>query len=395
MRLLFIVVITFSLFLTGCWGSNEIDTLAINVAIGIDKDGDKCKITSQIINPRVIAVGENANESPVIIFEKEGTDLDEAILKMTSKSSRKLFNLHLRMLVISEEAAKHGIKNIIEYFFRNNEYRTDFYIVIAKDATARDILKVLSPTELIPAIDMYESLELSGEREATTKPVKIIELANAIISEGKNPTLTGIKIDEEEEIIPDSIEELQKSSNIKKLAHYGIGVLKEDKLIGWLNEEESKGFNYITGNVYRAVIHSHCEGGSRIAYQIIKLDSKITADLIDGKPVINVKLNVLANIRNIFGELDVTDVKNIKVLVEEAEKRIKNICEDTLNKVQNEFKTDIFGFGEVIYRKYPKLWKELKDDWDSKFSDLDVYVDVNVKINQLGQITKPVFMKGN
>ena len=133
----------------------------------------------------------------------------------------------------------------------------------------------------------------------------------------------------------------------------------------------------------------------RIAYQIIKLDSKITADLIDGKPVINVKLNVLANIRNIFGELDVTDVKNIKVLVEEAEKRIKNICEDTLNKVQNEFKTDIFGFGEVIYRKYPKLWKELKDDWDSKFSDLDVYVDVNVKINQLGQITKPVFMKGN
>src|SRR5690554_2505035 len=104
MRLLFIVVITFSLFLTGCWGSNEIDTLAINVAIGIDKDGDKCKITSQIINPRVIAVGENANESPVIIFEKEGTDLDAAILKMTSKSSRKLFNLHLRMLVISEEA---------------------------------------------------------------------------------------------------------------------------------------------------------------------------------------------------------------------------------------------------------------------------------------------------
>jgi len=113
----------FSLLLTGCWGSSEIDTLAINVAIGLDKAGDKCKVSSQIINPRAIAVGENANESPVILFEKEGVDIDEAMLKMTSKSSRKLFNLHLRMLVISEEVARRGIKNVVEYFLRNNEYR--------------------------------------------------------------------------------------------------------------------------------------------------------------------------------------------------------------------------------------------------------------------------------
>jgi len=122
-RVLFIVVIMFSLLLTGCWGSSEIDTLAINVAIGLDKAGDKCKVSSQIINPRAIAVGENANESPVILFEKEGVDIDEAMLKMTSKSSRKLFNLHLRMLVISEEVARRGIKNVVEYFLRNNEYR--------------------------------------------------------------------------------------------------------------------------------------------------------------------------------------------------------------------------------------------------------------------------------
>lgn len=123
MRVLFIVVIMFSLLLTGCWGSSEIDTLAINVAIGLDKAGDKCKVSSQIINLRAIAVGENANESPVILFEKEGVDIDEAMLKMTSKSSRKLFNLHLRMLVISEEVARRGIKNVVEYFLRNNEYR--------------------------------------------------------------------------------------------------------------------------------------------------------------------------------------------------------------------------------------------------------------------------------
>lgn len=395
MKVLFIVVTMLFFFLTGCWGSNEIDTLAINMAIGIDKSEEGYNISSQIINPRVIAVGENTNESPIVLFEKEGADMDEAILKMTSKSSRKIFNLHLKMLVIGEEVARDGIKDIIEYFLRNNEYRTDFYIVIAKDMNAKDILKVLSPIELIPAIDMYESLELSGESLASTRPVKILELANDIISEGKNAFLTGIKIDTKEEIISDSIETLQKSSNIKKLTYHGTGVLKEDKLIGWLNDEESKGLNYITGNVDKTALHLSSEDSFKIAYQVVRANSKITVDLIDGEPRINVRVNILANVKNVLDYIDLTDMKSVEILVGVAEKKIKELCEDAVIKVQNEFQTDVLGFGNTIYRRYPKVWKELKNDWDSKFSKLDVNIDVNVKINQLGELTKPFFMEEN
>lgn len=395
MKVLFIVVTMLFFFLTGCWGSNEIDTLAINMAIGIDKSEEGYNISSQIINPRVIAVGENTNESPIVLFEREGADMDEAILKMTSKSSRKIFNLHLKMLVIGEEVARDGIKDIIEYFLRNNEYRTDFYIVIAKDMNAKDILKVLSPIELIPAIDMYESLELSGESLASTRPVKILELANDIISEGKNAFLTGIKIDTKEEIISDSIETLQKSSNIKKLTYHGTGVLKEDKLIGWLNDEESKGLNYITGNVDKTALHLSSEDSFKIAYQVVRANSKITVDLIDGEPRINVRVNILANVKNVLDYIDLTDMKSVEILVGVAEKKIKELCEDAVIKVQNEFQTDVLGFGNTIYRRYPKVWKELKNDWDSKFSKLDVNIDVNVKINQLGELTKPFFMEEN
>ncbi|TYQ12679.1 UNVERIFIED_CONTAM: spore germination protein KC [Acetivibrio alkalicellulosi] len=395
MKWLAIIVTLFVLFLSGCWSSDEIDTLAINMVVGIDKSENGFIISHQVINPRAIAVGENASESPVVLFEEEGVDIDETISKFVSKSARKTFNLHLRMVIIGEEVAKDGIKDIIDYFLRNNEYRTDFYIAIARNTTAKEILKILTPIEAIPGVDLYNSLELSSQRLASTKPMRIIELANTIISEGNNPVISGITMDYKGDIIPDSLEELQKSKNIIKLVYSGMGILKEDKLIGWLSDTEARGVNYITGNVVRSVGHSYYKDDIKITYEVIKSDSKITARLIDDKPVIKVKINVLANVTNVTGELDVSDMNNTKILSEVLENRLRQICEDTLSKVQREFKTDIFGFGDTIYRKHPKLWRELKSDWASEFSKLDVNIDIIVKINQLGEITKPIFMKGD
>ena len=72
---------------------------------------------------------------------------------------------------------------------------------------------------------------------------------------------------------------------------------------------------------------------------------------------------------------------------------IKSLCEKALNKAQKELKTDIFGFGETIHRKYPKMWKKMKDNWDDIFPNLPVNITVEVDTKQLGGIGKPLFMK--
>ncbi|HPD01686.1 MAG TPA: Ger(x)C family spore germination C-terminal domain-containing protein, partial [Acetivibrio sp.] len=72
---------------------------------------------------------------------------------------------------------------------------------------------------------------------------------------------------------------------------------------------------------------------------------------------------------------------------------VKSLCEKALNKAQKELKTDIFGFGEEIHRKHPKLWKKLKKEWSNKFPDLPVNITVEVETKQLGGIGKPLFMK--
>lgn len=64
-----------------------------------------------------------------------------------------------------------------------------------------------------------------------------------------------------------------------------------------------------------------------------------------------------------------------------------------MNKAQKDLETDIFGFGEVIHRKYPELWEKIKENWNNEFADLPVNITVKVKTNHLGQITKPFFIK--
>ena len=81
------------------------------------------------------------------------------------------------------------------------------------------------------------------------------------------------------------------------------------------------------------------------------------------------------------------------MVVNLLENRLQEFCESALRKAQTELHSDIFGFGEVIHVKYPKLWKEIKSNWSVEFSRLPVEFDVTVELNKTGEISKSVFTK--
>ena len=61
--------------------------------------------------------------------------------------------------------------------------------------------------------------------------------------------------------------------------------------------------------------------------------------------------------------------------------------------MQNHLKVDIFGFGDAIHRADPAAWKILKEDWDERFTHLDVNVQADVKIRRIGTVTNSFFHK--
>lgn len=380
------------ILLNGCWNSREINTLAIAVCTGIDKTEDGYRITQQVINPKAIVSKKSTEESPVIIYSDTGRDLFEIKRKLTTECPRRIYNSHLRVVVIGEAAAKDGIENIIDFFARGNEYRTDFYFVIAKGTTANEVLSILTPLETIPGIEMFDSLKTSEEVWALTQGTKIIELINSIAADGKNAVLTGLEITNGE-TNSNSTEALKKINNTKRLKYSSLGAFKKGKLVGWLNTEQSKGYNYIEGNVKSTVGYVYYSDKNKITSEVIGTKAKRKASMVNDKPIIDVEISIEQNIGAIEGNFDITKPGNKEIINMLSEKRVKLMCEDSINKAKKDFKSDIFGFGEVIHRAYPKLWAQIKDNWNEEFVNLKVNINVKVETKQTGEITKSFFTK--
>jgi spore germination protein KC len=370
--------------LTGCWSATELDELGIAGAIGIDKVDDQYKVSVQVLNPSEIAAQTRTTRTTVSTYSITGETIFEALRKMTTKAPRKTYVSHVRVVVFGEELAKDGIKNVLDFLSRDYEFRTDFYIIVAKGETAENVLKVLTPVENIPPNKMYSSLEISERYWAPTKGVNLDELISNIISDGKNPVLTGISIlgDPEE---GNSIDNVQRVASPTTLQYTGIAAFKEDKLVGWLNMDESKGFNNITDNVTDTVFGVSCGDGQAVL-EVIRSRTKVTGKMEGGIPKIKIDLTSEANIGEVTCGLDITKKESIIELQKKAEAYFKENIEIAINKAKEDFGSDIFGFGEAIHRGDPKSWKSVKDNWDETFKNVSVDIMVNVDIRRTGTV---------
>lgn len=380
-----------SLLVTSGCSARELNQLAISIGIGIDKVDDGYEVTEQILNPKSIAAAKTVDEPAVILFTQKSRDIAEAIRRMSETSPREVYHSHVRIVVFGEKMARDGIQDILEFMSRNSEFRSDFYFIVAKNTTAKEILTVLTRPESIPGMQMFNTLELSEKIWSPAKSVRIFELINTLISDGKSPVLTGIEITGEE-VTTTNIDALKPSDLKNTLKVSGIGVFNKDKLSGWLNEDESKGYNYLTNNVKSTVGYVDYPGG-RVTYKKTNSDTSVTAIVKKGKPYIAVKIKTEADIEAIQGELDMLDENNEAMVAGLIQDKTRDYCIKAIQKVQKEYKSDIFGFGEVIHRMDPKYWEQVKGHWSEIFSDLPVQVSVKVKINRLGQVSKSYFVK--
>lgn len=385
--ILFIIITIIISNLTGCWSKKELNELSIATAIGIDKSDEGYLVTVQLINPSEIAAKAFTTRTAVTTYRVSAETVFEALRRLTTQTPRKIYTSHVRLLVFGEEFAREGVGKALDFFSRDHALRTDFYILVAKDTTADKLLNVLTPVEKIPASKMFTSLEMSEKSWAPTKTVQLDELIGSLISEGKNPVLTGVFIKGNPETGMD-INNVEKVQSPTTVEIDNIAVFKEDKLVGWLNEPESKGLNYIDGNVSDTVFNVLCSDNNRLTVELMRTKVKVKGKVEQDEPKIDIELWTEANIADVECVIDLSKPENIYELEKKVAKRIEIVMDQSIKKAQKEFQSDIFGFGEIIHRSDPKAWKKLKKNWDNEFQYLPVNINVVAKIRRLGTINK-------
>ncbi|QYK65195.1 MULTISPECIES: Ger(x)C family spore germination protein [Paenibacillus] len=382
------LILALVLLLTGCWNRRELNELAIAVGMGIDKQGDQFRVSIQVVDPGKASAKKGAGGgAPATLYTEEADTIFEAIRKITTLSPRKIYFSHLRICVIGESVATEGMAKSLDLLSRDHQFRTDFYIVVSKDASAEDTLKIMTPLDPIPANDLFSSLETSQKNWSPSMTVTLDELISALTSEGMQPVLTGLRIVGNKEM-GETSGNVQKIDPFSRLQYSGLAVFRKDRLIGWLNETESRGYNFIRGKVQSSVGFVACPRGGKVVSEIIRTQTTIKGSVYRGEPQVNIKMQVEANVGEVeCNDLDLTQVGTIYDIEKKEEEKIEEIMKMAVRKAQKSYKADIFGFGEAIHRADPRTWKSIKKNWDYEhFAELPVNIKVNFKIRRLGTI---------
>lgn len=254
--LLMFMCIWLMVFLTGCWNSKELSAISVVMALGIDAVDDQYEVSLQVVDPSKMSQNSPMERTPTIVFSKRADTIFEAIRKLTTESSRKMYMSHLKFVIFDEKTAKKGIKEPLDFLFRDHEVRPDFYLAVVRENSAKEAVTFVAPTEILPAMDMYKALKNSEKAWAPTSAVNVKDLLQKFTEDGIEPVLTGIRLTNLEKGL--TIDNVTKSPQHVKYFFTGIGVFKGDRLIDWMNDSQSKAFTYISNRVSSTVASIDC-----------------------------------------------------------------------------------------------------------------------------------------
>ncbi|XID90485.1 Ger(x)C family spore germination protein [Paenibacillaceae bacterium WGS1546] len=384
-----IVVLLAAALLSGCWSRYELNELAIVVGLGIDKAGPKYRVTVQIVNPGAVSANQRpGGQAPVVTFEEEGSTLPDALRRMTVQSPRKLYFSHLRMIVLGEAAARAGLRKPLDYLSREPEMRNDFYLVTAKGTTASQILKIYSAVDPIPANNLYTKLALSDRLWAATGKITLNELVVDMATKGKSAMMTGVRIQ-------GNLQKGKRTNNARQitpaanLVYAGSAVFKDDKLIGWIGEDETKAVNYVDNTVVKSLGFVDCPGGGKVSFNIVNSKSVIRVGMERGIPAIDVHLRIEQDIADVECDIDLSLTSSLDQLNRLSERKVADLIDNTVEHAQTKLGADIFGFGTEVHRQRPKEWSEIKD-WNEMFRKIRIRTHIFIVTRRIGTIQQSI-----
>lgn len=381
MKKILCIIIIF--LMTGCWNYHELNNLAITTAIAIDKKGDKFEVSILVANSKK---SENSslgnNESQTIVYSGTGKSIAEALNEIDLLSPKKLYIEHLSILVVSKEIAEYGLIDVFDFFLRNSESSKRFQVALADNA--KDVIKILKPLEAFPASSISKNFKLSDESQAKSALVLYSDFLYSLIEKGINPVLPTISI----------IGEADKGSKSKSLEQTtpaaitkldNMVLFKKDKMVTIANEIESKGINIVNSKINQMNIYLNCNNGIT-SIQILDLNTKIKyQNKLNFKIIVQAEGSIIED----TCKEDLTKSKIMRKLEKKGSKEIKKMINKSI-LLAKKYKTDIFGFGNLLYKNNSQMFNQY-NDWDNDaFPNISINIDVNLTIRFKGSANQNI-----
>ncbi len=407
---LFITILA-SLTLAGCWGSRESDGIAYVLAVGFDKgEKDSLVVTVGIANPRTLVGGGGGgaggeSEKNIVVYSVE-TYAPLAMPNLLNTTiDRPLSLLHAKAFVFSEELAREGLGKWLLPLIRNREVRGTSQIFISR-GKAREFIENNNPFLTISPAKQYDLIYELSDEHGLYSSIQLTQFYDYLKSEAIEATapLVGVHLGELESAKPG----VAKGGDIalgkyvagevpvagrNKAQFIGTAVFRHDKMLGTLNGQESRYYLMIRGlfgNGVTSVADPLSEDSAFVGFRVQQArdpEYKVNIDE-DGKVSIDIDIFLEPEIIAYTGVNSIAR-SDLKPIYEEAfSKYIEQGCNTLIKRTQEEFRSDIFGFGQHLTHRFWTVqdWEEF--NWLHRYPDAEINVAVHSHIRRTGLIMK-------
>ncbi len=359
------------ILLTGCWDMVEINQRIYPYSFGVDFADDEVENLSLTITyPNIKAIGKNpSQEDKTYVLNSSGTSIFQAARKLTTEVQGPFYFKHLRVLILGEEVSKdkHMLKQILDGLMRDFIINKRVLVTVVKGEAEKFM-------ELVPNNMKQESLEGT--------------LFGLLLNPQKSTYFT-------QEYLSEFIYHMDRkcASVVPLLSHKGDvieaaggGVFQDYALVGYINGKENAALTMLNGKIKTEVIDADYKGSIiTLNTRSIKSDKK----LVPNDEVIKIKYNI--EIEGSIQEYTLTGGQSIlsnpellNDIKEVLADKVKGDLEGVVHVLQKDIKADALGIAEYLSKFHPKLWKTVEEDWRNVFSDIDIEVQVDVKIRRRG-----------
>jgi spore germination protein KC len=362
--LLSFIILINSIFSSGCWNYREVDEYSIIAGLAVDKGTkNEFQMTAEIIK---ISAGRESRTTSEIITT-EGKTMFDAARNMITLTGKKLYWAHAKVVILSKQVASEGVTKALEWYNRDAETRENVYILISKKPTAKEIFSEHLITEQIKSFEMEEMIK----NQVSLSKAPIVEIMKYNIESRTKGIST---------VIP-AVDLIESAGKITAQVA-GTAIIKHDKLVGFLNDEETKDLIFIRNEIKGGILNEDIrvkDNHTRISLEIFKSKTKVTP-IVDGSDIkINLNINTTVAIDEIDGKGSFFDEEGLKKLEETASSTQKKRIEVLINKIKSNYDADILLFALKLQENKPKTWKSVAGNWDEVFANMKV--DVNTRVH--------------
>ncbi|MCL4514668.1 MAG: Ger(x)C family spore germination protein [Firmicutes bacterium] len=392
--------------LAGCWDKRELEELGFVLAMGVDAGQDgQILLTAQIAVPAKLGggggggggggAGGGSQGPPVLVKTVSGRTILDAIDRFQATSDRRLSFLHNKMVIFGNDLAKKGLENHVHLLTRWREMRRSMFVLVS-NGKAADILKIQPQQEANPS-NYLENLVREDNRMGRIPFIQVNDFVQGLETRGMEAVAPIIRVEKGGERSGNpgpggrgdeggATEAPARAANLG-----GLAVFRKDRLVGELNEEETRGYMMITGRLRRGilVVPNPFEPDKWISLLIREAYRRVRVKDLGDPPRFEVRLVLDVDYGEIEGVSRLMGVKSLQRVERVAAGLVREEAVQAIRKTQQDYGSDIFGFGEMVREKLsPNRWE--KFHWPDVYPQVSIDVSAKVNLRRLGMMVEPI-----